>query len=213
MTFGAEAESDAGWTDDDVRSLAEKVAREPSPSPAELERLGRLAATGDPSARERLFELNTPLLVKLAQARTGRGLDLRDLLHEGSLGLVAAINDYEPDPSAGLEAHLQRAVAQHLDTALENESAAERERQQLIEDAEAYQQAEIEIGNLLGRQATAAELAEKLEWSQVRTRRLGDMVREARRRHDEDIVRYLDPNTADAADFQPDLDDLDALER
>jgi hypothetical protein len=45
----------------------------------------------------------------------------------------------------------------------------------------------------LGRNATNAELAEKLEWTEQRTEQIGRLVDDARRRHDEELLDYLDP--------------------
>jgi DNA-directed RNA polymerase sigma subunit (sigma70/sigma32) len=64
---------------------------------------------------------------------------------------------------------------------------------QLVEDAEAYERAEISVRREKGREATREEIAEKLEWTPERTARLGEMVKEARRRHDEELLQYLDP--------------------
>ncbi len=64
---------------------------------------------------------------------------------------------------------------------------------QLVEGAEAYERAEISVRKDKGREATNQEIAEKLEWTPERTSLLGEMVKEARRQHDEDLLQYLDP--------------------
>jgi DNA-directed RNA polymerase sigma subunit (sigma70/sigma32) len=183
----------------DLRDVARQATAEPAPSPAEERRLLELAAQGDGSARDRLFRAHAGLVVGLAEARQDRGLELGDLLQEGSLALIAAIAGARPGQAAmgGLAKEVEASVGRQLDEAIAQEESAVRERQQLIEDAEAYQRAEIEIRRLLGRAPTEAELAEKLEWSAARTQRLGEMVEAARRRHDEELLSYLSAEELD----------------
>ena len=179
-----------------MKALASQAQGERPPAPDEEADLLRLARAGDPDARERLFRAHVAIVVRLAEARLGQGLALGDLLQEGALGLMAAITA-GAFAAGGLAAEVEGAVGRQLDLAIEQEAGAERDRRQLLEDVEAYQRAEIEIGRARGREATEAELAEKLEWSTARTRRLGEMVRDARRRHDEDILAYIEPDPAE----------------
>jgi RNA polymerase primary sigma factor len=183
----------------DLRDLARQAAVEQAPGPAEERRLLELAARGDGPARDRLFRAHAGLVVRLAEARQNRGLDLCDLLQEGSLALIAAIAGASPGKvgEKGLAEQVEASVGGQLDEAIEQEASAARERQQLVEDAEAYERAEIDIRRLLGRAPTEAELAEKLEWSAARTKRLGEMVETARRRHDEGLLTYLNPEDLD----------------
>jgi DNA-directed RNA polymerase sigma subunit (sigma70/sigma32) len=170
----------------DLRDLARQAAVEQAPGPAEERRLLELAARGDGPARDRLFRAHAGLVVRLAEARQNRGL-------------VAAIAGASPGKvgEKGLAEQVEASVGGQLDEAIEQEASAARKRQQLVEDAEAYERAEIDIRRLLGRAPTEAELAEKLEWSAARTKRLGEMVETARRRHDEGLLTYLNPEDLD----------------
>ena len=68
-----------------------------------------------------------------------------------------------------------------------------------------YERTEILMRHELGRTPTGPELAEKLEWSVDRTHYVAQVVAEARRRHDEGLLAFIDP---DAIDFD-DQDDED----
>jgi DNA-directed RNA polymerase specialized sigma subunit len=192
-----------------IRDVARQAAAEPALGPAEEGRLLELAAVGDASARDRLFRAYAPLAVRLAGARQDRGLELGELLQEASLALISAIAGYTPDPAGeeSLAQQVETSVSRHLDQAIETESAATRERGRLVEDAAAYERAEIEIRRRLGRAPTEAELAEKLEWSAARTKHLAEMVEVARRRHDEELLSYLNPEDLDLDDGQTDPKD------
>ncbi len=84
-----------------------------------------------------------------------------------------------------------------MDRALGNEEKAVRESRMLLQAAHDYVEAEANARRELGRAATDLELAAKLEWSVQRTQEIGQMVEDARRRHDEEILQYLEPDDID----------------
>lgn len=185
----------------DLRDLAEQAAIEPKLGRAEERRLLEQAARGDGTARDRLFRAHAALVIRLAEARQNRGLELGELLQEGSLGLMAAISGPRP-PDGGLAGHVEATVSHQLEQAIEREALAGRAARQLVDDAEAYERAEVAIRRRLGRAPTEAELAQQLEWSVTRTRRLAEMVALARRRHDEQLLAYLDAEELERGDAE-----------
>jgi DNA-directed RNA polymerase sigma subunit (sigma70/sigma32) len=74
----------------------------------------------------------------------------------------------------------------------------------LVNAATDYERTEILMRHELGRPPTDPELAEKLEWTVDRTRYVAQVVAEARRRHDEELLAFIDP---DAIEFEDDEDD------
>jgi vacuolar-type H+-ATPase subunit E/Vma4 len=84
-----------------------------------------------------------------------------------------------------------------MERALKQEEKAQEDARRLIQAAEDYQRAEFGLRTEFGREATPAELAAKLEWSQDRLEAIAAMVEEARRRHDEELLVYLDPEELD----------------
>lgn len=132
-----------------------------------------------------------------AAERTGRGLSEGDLFQEGSIGLLKAIADFQDSGRSDFEAFAREEVARHMDRALSREDQAQEDGRKLVEAAEAYERAEVSLRRELGRDATPTELAAKLEWSPDRTARIGELVTEARREHDEELLTYLDPEEID----------------
>ena len=63
--------------------------------------------------------------------------------------------------------------------------------------AEDYDRVELVLARELHRVPTEAEMAEKLEWTVERTRYVAQVVNEARRRHDEELLEYIDPEAID----------------
>jgi RNA polymerase primary sigma factor len=79
---------------DSTRYLHE-IGRYPLLSRSEEVRLARLAASGDEAAKRRLVEANLRLVVAIARRYRGMGLDLLDLIQEGNVGLMAAVDRYD----------------------------------------------------------------------------------------------------------------------
>jgi DNA-directed RNA polymerase specialized sigma subunit len=163
----------------------------------EQARLVEAATKGDPQARESLIREQLGWVQQAAGQRAGRGLSEGDLVQEGSLGLMKAIEEFPASGRPDFEAFAREQVAEHMEQAIAQEDSAQEESRRLVQAAEDYQLAEFSLRRELGRQATPAEIAAKLEWPQDRTDAIADMVVEARRRHDEELLNYLDPEDLD----------------
>jgi RNA polymerase sigma factor (sigma-70 family) len=184
----------------DVRALADEARHGSHPDPAEHGRLLEAASSGDHLARESLLNAHLDWVVSAAEERRGRGLSQGDLFQEGALGLMEAIRGFVPSGGIEFEAACQREIAQRMERALADEEATVRDAERLVQAAEDYERTEVVLRRELGREATNAELAEKLEWTVERTNQVGRLVDDARRRHDEELLEYLDPTGSDAAE-------------
>lgn len=177
----------------------------------EQDELLRRAGDGDKASQDRLVEAYLPTVVRMASARGEQGLPVGDLVQEGSIGLLEAIQTFsasgEPDFGRFAEAH----IAAQLSSALDAEASAVREAQQLVAACEDYDRVEALLRRELHRAPSEVEIARKLEWTVDRTRYVAQVVTEARRRHDEELLAYIDPESIDiepdeSADGQADID-------
>ncbi len=187
-----------------VNDLAAAAGREQLPDQAAHERLLEAAGRGDDDARDALTRAHLDWVVAAARERADRGLSQSDLFQEGSVGLLEAIRDFAASGETDFESFARQRVANHMDRALGNEQKAIDDGKMLLQAAHDYVEAELYVRRDLGRPPTDAELAVRLEWSLQRTVEIGLMVAEARRRHDEEILQYLEPD-----DLDPDLLDDD----
>jgi DNA-directed RNA polymerase sigma subunit (sigma70/sigma32) len=87
-----------------------------------------------------------------------------------------------------------------MDAAIANEAASVRDAQLLVAAATDYERTQILIRLELQREPSEAELAEKLEWTIDRTRYVAQVVAEALRRHDEELLAFIDPDAIDLGD-------------
>jgi DNA-directed RNA polymerase sigma subunit (sigma70/sigma32) len=180
-----------------VRDVAAAAAHGHQPDAEEHRRLLRAAGRGDVEARESLTRAHLDWVMSAAQERVERGLSQGDLFQEGTIGLILAIERYGESGETDFEAFARREVARHMDRALGEEERAVRDGHMLVQAAHDYAEAEVSVRHELGRAASDAELAQKLEWSIKRTREIGQMVADARRRHDEELLQYLEPGDID----------------
>jgi DNA-directed RNA polymerase specialized sigma subunit len=164
---------------------------------ADEAQLLKAAIGGNRGARESLVSAQLGWVQDAAQERAGRGLSEGDLVQEGCLGLMKAIEEFPQSGRPDFKTFAHEQAAEQMDRALVQEGQAQEESRRLIQAAEDFQQAEFTLRRELGREAIPSELAAKLEWPQDRTDAVAEMVAEARRRHDEELLAYLDPEELD----------------
>ena len=194
--------------DEEALSELKATARSTKPvSGGEQERLLHQAGLGDKDSQDRLVAANLDLVVRIAESRGEQRLSLTDLVQEGSIGLVEAVRSFAKSGEVDFVKFAELRVAAQMDAAIEAEAAAVREEELLIAAATDYERALLVSRHELRRPPTEAELAEKLEWTVERTRYVAQVVAEARRRHDEEMLAFIDPADIDFdADERPGLD-------
>jgi len=180
-----------------VRELRHQARTAPPLSDAEEARLIERSARGDRDSQSRLLAAKLGMVVRLAEARADRGLPVPDLVQEGSLGLVEAVRSFKDSGRADFSAFAEQMVGEQMDSALAAEGAAVRDGEQLVAAANDYERTEVLLHRALRRAPTEAEIAEKLEWSVGRPRYVATVVGEARRRGDEELLAFIDPEAID----------------
>ena len=159
----------------------------------EQEELLRRAGAGDTASQDVLVEAFMPTVFRLASARSDQGLPVGDLVQEGSIGLLQAIREFSASGEADFARFAEARIATQLAAAIEAESAAVRESQQLVTACEDYDRVEMLLRRELHRPPTEVEMARKLEWTVDRTRYVAQVVTDARLRRDEELLAYIDP--------------------
>ena len=189
--------------EDDAAELRELVRQvkltQPLHAGEELQLLDR-AARGDRASEDRLVAGHLPMVIRMAGGRGDQGLSVADLVQEGSIGLVEAIRGFTTSGAAEFAAYAEQKVMAQMDAAIASEAASVRDAQLLVAAATDYERTEILMRLELEREPTEAELAEKLEWTIDRTRYVAQVVAEARRRHDEELLAFIDPDAIELDD-------------
>ncbi|HEY3085214.1 MAG TPA: sigma factor [Candidatus Dormibacteraeota bacterium] len=182
-----------------MRDLRRQVRITPSLRAGEQEALLERSASGDRASRDRLVAANLAMVIRLAEARQEQGLSVPDLVQEGSLGLVEAVHSF-PRDRGDFGTFAEQRVAEQMDAAIAAEAASVRDAELLVAAANDYERTEILLRKTLLRPATEAEIAEKLEWTVERTRYVAQVVADARRRHDAELLAFIDPDVVDLDD-------------
>lgn len=143
-------------------------------SPEEEQHYARLALKGDPAARERMIVCNLRLVVKIARRYMYRGLELADLIEEGNLGLLRAVEKFDPERGFRFSTYGTWWIRQTIERALMNQGRTVRLPIHIAKELNAYKRAARKITQNQHHEASAGEIAEVLE------RDVGDVQRHMR---------------------------------
>lgn len=124
---------------------------------------GTLAREGDEAARRRMIESNLRLVVKIARKYYNRGLPFLDLINEGNLGLMHAVEKYEPERGFRFSTYATWWIRQSIERAIMNQTRIIRLPVHVIKELNIYLTAAREMVKELGREPSAEEIAEKLD--------------------------------------------------
>jgi RNA polymerase primary sigma factor len=125
--------------------------------------LARRIADGDRSARDRMVRANLRLVVNIARGYVGKGLALQDLIEEGNLGLLRAVEGFDPEVGTRFSTYASYWIKQSIKRALVNTAKPIRIPAYMVELLCKWRRMAADIQDALGRPATVEEIAKALE--------------------------------------------------
>jgi RNA polymerase primary sigma factor len=127
---------------------------------------------GDKKARELMIKANLRLVVKIARDYEGIGLPLLDLISEGNIGLMKAVERFDPKKGGKLSTYGSWWIKQSIKRALANQSKTIRLPVHLVDKISKMRRVGMKLQEELGREATDEELADELNMTAARIRQM-----------------------------------------
>jgi RNA polymerase primary sigma factor len=124
--------------------------------------LATAIAQGDVRARDRMIRANLRLVVNIARGYTGKGLGLQDLIEEGNLGLLRAVEGFDPAIGTRFSTYASYWIKQSIKRALINSSKTIRIPAYMVELLSKWRRANIRLTEELNRNPTPDEIARLL---------------------------------------------------
>ena len=124
--------------------------------------LARAIALGDVRARDRMVRANLRLVVNIARGYTSKGLGLQDLIEEGNLGLMRAVEGFDPDMGTRFSTYASYWIKQSIKRALINSAKTIRIPAYMVELLSKWRRATNRLVDELGRNPTPEEVARLL---------------------------------------------------
>jgi RNA polymerase primary sigma factor len=152
---------------DAVQSPLETYLREINATPLltadEEKELAYRIRKGDKQARDRMVRANLRLVVNIARNYTGKGLGLQDLIEEGNLGLLRAVQGFDPSMNTRFSTYASYWIKQSIKRALINTAKTIRIPAYMVELIGKWKRATAKLHEELGRNPTPEEVARSLE--------------------------------------------------
>ncbi len=150
-----------------VQSPLETYLREINETPLlnalEEKELAHRIEQGDFAARDQMVRANLRLVVNIARGYTGKGLVLQDLIEEGNLGLLRAVEGFDPSMNTRFSTYASYWIKQSIKRALVNTAKTIRIPAYMVELLAKWRRATSRLQDELGRPPTQEEIAQALE--------------------------------------------------
>jgi RNA polymerase primary sigma factor len=148
-------------------------------TPEEEQELARLVAQGDDAARTRMIESNLRLVVKVAKRYVGQGLPLLDLIEEGNIGLIKAVERFKPEKKCRFSTYAVLWIRQSIERGLVSQGRTVRLPAHVVGDMKRMIRVMRALTQRLGREPLLEELTEEMGADADYVNRLMMAVRKA----------------------------------
>lgn len=175
-------------TYDSIKMYLQEIGKIPLLTKEQETELVKRIASGDNKAKELFIESNLRLVVYLARKYQNRGLSLLDLIQEGNIGLMTAVDKYDISKGYKFSTYATYWIRQTIGRALADKSRNIRIPVRLYEQVKTYQKVLTNLESRLGRTPTINEIANEMELSikevtklyklQLDTKSMNDLVKD-----------------------------------
>jgi RNA polymerase primary sigma factor len=158
--------------DDPVKIYLKEIGRVPLLSPNEEVELAERMAKGDPAAKKRLAEANLRLVVSIAKRYGGRGMQFLDLIQEGNLGLIKAVEKFDHTKGFKFSTYATWWIRQAITRAIADQARTIRIPVQMVETITKVKKVSSQLLHENGHDPTAEEIADRLGYPVEKVREI-----------------------------------------
>lgn len=149
-------------TDDSVKMYLKDIGQVPLLQSDEEKELAQRMSEGDVAAKNRLSEANLRLVVSIAKRYVGRGMQFLDLIQEGNLGLMKAVEKFDYTKGFKFSTYATWWIKQSITRAIADQARTIRIPVHMVETINKTGRVSRQLLQTLGREPTTAEIAEKM---------------------------------------------------
>ena len=157
---------------DATRIYLKEIGHTPLLSAEEEVFYSRRALKGDSASRRRMIESNLRLVVKIARRYLNRGLSLLDLIEEGNLGLIHAVEKFDPEKGFRFSTYATWWIRQNIERGLMNQSRTIRLPVHIVKQLNGFLRAQRDYVRETGQEAGSREIAKSTGSSRLDVERL-----------------------------------------
>ncbi len=158
--------------DDPVRMYLKEIGRVPLLSAEEEKELAERMAEGDEDAKSKLVEANLRLVVSIAKRYVGKGMFFLDLIQEGNIGLMKAVDKFDYEKGFKFSTYATWWIRQAITRAIADQARTIRIPVHMVETIHKVSRYSRQMLQELGREATAEEIGEKMGMSADKVREI-----------------------------------------
>ena len=155
--------SDYFSADDPVRMYLKDIGKIPLLTPERELELAQLAAAGDKKAKDELIRANLRLVVSIAKKHINKGMFLLDLIQEGNLGLMKAVEKFDHQKGFKFSTYATWWIRQAISRAIADQARTIRIPVHMVETIHKVSRTTRQLLQELGREPTTEEIAERME--------------------------------------------------
>jgi RNA polymerase primary sigma factor len=149
-------------SDSSLKLYLREISKTPLLTPEEEVELANRIKKGDKAARSHMISANLRLVVKIAQDYSNYGLPISDLISEGNIGLMKAVERFDPTKGGKLSTYAAWWIKQSIKRALANQSKTIRLPVHMVDKIAKMRRISTMLGEALGREPTEEELADEV---------------------------------------------------
>ena len=158
--------------EDPVRMYLKEIGKVPLLTPEEEVELAKRMELGDESAKKRLAEANLRLVVSIAKRYVGRGMQFLDLIQEGNLGLIKAVEKYDYSKGFKFSTYATGWIRQAITRAIADQARTIRIPVHMVETINRLIRTSRQLLQELGREPQPEEIAERMDLPVDRVREI-----------------------------------------